>query len=126
MNDNEKLMRRFLTLWATREWDAMADMFHVDGVYDNVPDKQPMQGREVVRAWLKMIFEHLTRIDVEVLNIACNGEWILTERLDVHVFGDKHLPLPVMNATRVVDGEFVVFRDYYCRKTVAELGMGEA
>ncbi|TGD71365.1 nuclear transport factor 2 family protein [Mangrovimicrobium sediminis] len=124
MNDNEALMRRFLGYWATREWDAMADMFAVDGVYDNVPEKKPMVGREAVREWLKMVFAHLTRIDVEVLNIACNGEWLLAERIDTHVMGDKHMPLPVMNATRIVDGEFVMFRDYYCRKTVAELGMG--
>ncbi len=124
MQANERLMRRFLAGWATREWDMMADLFHVDGVYDNVPDAKPMRGREAVRGWLEMVFAHLTRIDVEVLHMVCEGEWILTERLDVHVIGERHMPLPVMNASRIVNGEIVLFRDYYCRKTVAELGMG--
>jgi len=123
MTDNESIIRRFLGYWATREWDAMADMFHVDGIYDNVPMQSPLQGREAVREWLKMVFSHLVRIDVEVLNLACNGEWVLDERIDVHVFKDKECPLPVMNAARIVDGEIVMFRDYYDRQTVAELGM---
>lgn len=124
MTDNEATVRNFLALWATREWDAMADMFHPDGIYDNVPMQSPLEGREAVREWLKMVFSHLVRIDVEVINIACNGEWVLNERLDVHVFEDKTCPLPVMNAARIVDGKFVMFRDYFDRQTVAELGMG--
>jgi len=71
-----------------------------------------------------MCFEHLTRIDVEILNIASNGDWVLSERLDDHVFGDKHMVLPVMNASRVVDGRIVMFRDYYDRQTVSEAGVG--
>ncbi|HET8710609.1 MAG TPA: nuclear transport factor 2 family protein, partial [Spongiibacteraceae bacterium] len=72
MNDNEKIIRRFLELWSTREWDAMADMFHEDGVYFNVPTNTPMHGREAVRDWLKKLFAHLTRIDVEIKHIATN------------------------------------------------------
>jgi limonene-1,2-epoxide hydrolase len=124
MNDNETVIRRFLQLWATREWDAMADMFHENAIYDNVPAKSPMKGREAIREWLKKVFAHLTRIDVEVLHIATRGEWTLTERIDTHVMHDRHMPLPVMNSASIVDGEIVVFRDYYDQKTVMELGMG--
>jgi len=121
---NEEIIRGFLALWATRDADAMTAVFANDGVYDNVPNKQPMEGREAIRHWLDMCFEHLTRIDVEILHMASNGEWTLSERIDTHVIGDKHMPLPVMNACRIVDGEIVMFRDYYDRQTVAELGMG--
>ena len=123
-NHNEEIMRRFLALWATREAGAMAACFAEDGVYDNVPMKMPYNGRQAILAWLNWCFEHLTRIDVEVLNIACNGEWVLSERVDTHVIGDKHMPLPVMNACRIVDGKIVMFRDYFDRVTVKELGMG--
>jgi limonene-1,2-epoxide hydrolase len=120
---NEETMRRFLAFWATRDSGAMADLFADDGVYDNVPEKKPMVGRDDIRDWLEMCFQHLTRIDVEILNIASNGEWVLCERIDVHVAGDRHMALPVMNATRIVDGKFKVFRDYYDRQTVKELGI---
>ncbi len=123
-NSNEEIIRRFLSLWATRGADDMAALFAEDGVYDNVPNKQPMEGRAAIRQWLGFCFEHLTRIDVEILHMASNGEWTLSERLDTHVIGDRHMPLPVMNACRIVDGKIVMFRDYYDRQTVTELGMG--
>jgi limonene-1,2-epoxide hydrolase len=121
---NEQTLRRFLALWSTRDANAMADCFAEDGVYDNVPNKNPMIGREAIRAWLEMCFQHLTRIDVEILNIAGNGERVLCERIDDHVSGDRHMPLPVMNASRIVHGKIRIFRDYYDRQTVTELGMG--
>lgn len=126
---NEAILRQFLAKWAVRDAEGMAAMFAEDGVYDNVPDEKPMVGRAAILAWLNAVFEHITRIDVEILNISSNGEWVLDERIDDHIVGDhingeKHMPLPVMNATRIVNGEIVLFRDYYCRKTVAALGMG--
>ncbi|MCB2077454.1 MAG: SgcJ/EcaC family oxidoreductase [Novosphingobium sp.] len=120
---NEQVVREFLAKWETRDAQGMADMFADDGVYDNVPEKAPMVGRPAILAWLNTCFEHLTRIDVEILTIASNGEWVLDERIDDHIIGDKHMPLPVMNVTRIVDGKIVLFRDYYDRVTVKELGM---
>lgn len=49
---------------------------------------------------------------------------LLSARLDDHVIGELHMPLPVINAARVVDGRFAVFRDYYDLKMVKEQGMG--
>lgn len=121
---NEQLIRRFLAMWSTRDAEGMAACFAEDGIYDNVPEKKPIVGREAIRQWLDMCFEHLTRIDVEILNIARNGEWVLNERIDDHIAGETHMPLPVMNASRVVGGRIVLFRDYYDRVTVKELGMG--
>lgn len=121
---NEEILRHFLSLWQTRQAEAMAEMFAPAGTYDNVPFRKPMNGREAILEWLHRCFEHLTRIDVEILHMASHGEWVLCERIDDHVVGDKHMPLPVMNATRIVDGKFVLFRDYYDRVTVKELGMG--
>lgn len=120
---NEDLVRRFLAMWATRDAQGMAACFAKDGVYDNVPEKKPMVGQDAIKQWLDMCFEHLTRIDVEILNIVSDGEWVLNERIDDHIVGDKHMPLPVMNATRIVNGEIVMFRDYYDRETVKELGI---
>ncbi len=121
---NEDILRAMLALWACRDAAGMADFFAEDGVYDNVPDKEPMVGRKAIRAWLDGCFSHLTRIDVTILNIASNGEWVLCERMDDHIVGERHMPLPVMNATRIVDGRITMFRDYYCRQTVSELGLG--
>lgn len=121
---NEQIVRDFLKLWASRDVEEMLACFAQDGIYDNVPENRPMEGHEAIGAWLAICFQHLTRIDVEVSHVAVNGEWVLCERLDDHIVDEKHMVLPVMGAIRVVDGKIVMFRDYYCRKTVAELGMG--
>jgi limonene-1,2-epoxide hydrolase len=119
----EQVLRRFLGLWSTRDIDGMVACFAADGIYDNVPERRPMAGREAIRAWLQMVLGHLTRIDVELVRVAVNGEWVLSERIDDHILGDRHMRLPVMGAARVVDGSIVMFRDYYDRKTVDALGM---
>lgn len=121
---NEDVLRGFLALWSTRDAAGMVECFVEDGVYDNVPNKSPLVGRQAIADWLKMCFAHLSRIDVAILNIANEGEWILCERLDDHVVGDRHMPLPVMNATRIVGGKIAMFRDYYDRQTATELGLG--
>ncbi len=121
---NEALMRRFLALWPLRDAAGMTECFAENGVYDNVPNNKPLEGRGAIRGWLDACFQHLTRIDVKLLSIAANGEWLLSERLDDHVVGERHMKLPVMNASRIVEGKIVLFRDYYCRQTVKELGMG--
>lgn len=123
ISQEEVVVRRFLALWAESDADAMADLIAEDGVYDNVPQNKPMHGREAVRKWLQMCFEHLTRIDVEVLNIATNGEWVLSERIDTHVSNDRLMPLPVMGACRIVDGKIQLWRDYFDVQTVVALGM---
>lgn len=124
MNEtNEQLIRRFLGYWATRDAEAMTACFAEDGVYDNVPEDNPMKGHAAIRQWLDACFGHLTRIDVDILNIAGKGDTILLERLDDHVIGDHSYKLPVMNCTRILDGKIVMYRDYYDRQTVKELGM---
>lgn len=120
---NEQVLRQFLALWASRDASGMADCFAEDGVYDNVPEQSPMLGRAAILAWLEACFQHLTRIDVEILRTACNGDWVLCERIDDHVVGEKHMRLPVANSTRFRGGKIALFRDYYCRETVKELGI---
>lgn len=121
---NEDLLRHFLALWAVRDVDGMVACFAEDGVYDNVPTRRPMVGRAAIRAWLEMCFGHLTRIDVGILTVATRGEWVLCERLDEHIIGERHMPVPVMGVARIVDGRISLFRDYYDTQTVKDLGMG--
>lgn len=121
---NEEILDSFLALWKTRDAQGMADHFAEDGVYDNQPENKPMVGRAAIKQWLDTVFSHIDRIDVDMKVTASNGEWILSERLDDHIAGDKHMPVPVMNATRIVDGKIALFRDYYDMDTVRSLGMG--
>ena len=118
----ETVVRRVCELWASRDAGGMVEVFAKDGVYDNVPARKPFHGREALRAWLEQVFDKMW-VEIELLHIMSDGEWVLSERLDTHVVGDRRLPLPVMNTSRVVDGEISLWRDYYDQKTVVDLGM---
>lgn len=124
MSDSpEAVVNKLLELWATRDADAMANLFAEDGVYLNVPTNAPMEGRQAIREWLGFVFEHLERIDVVVMHMMSKGEWVLTERRDDHVFKEHTMPLPVMNAAQVVDGKITMWRDYYDHQTVVSHGV---
>ena len=62
---NEQVLRHMLALWATRDARGMADCFAEDGVYDNVPECKPLEGRAAIFAWREACFQHLDRIEVE-------------------------------------------------------------
>ena len=99
MSDNaESLVRKLYELWATRDAQAMANLFSEDCSYLNVPTNAPMVGRQAVLDWLGKVFHHLERIDVEVLHMISKDGWVLSERRDDHIFHDRTMPLPVMNA----------------------------
>ena len=117
----EAVVRQMCELWATRDADAMVDLFAEDGVYHNVPNP-PMEGRQAVGAYLRKVFERLGA-EIEVLHLACDGEWVLSERVDTHVEEDRRMALPVMNVSHVVDGKLVLWRDYYDRRMAKELGL---
>jgi limonene-1,2-epoxide hydrolase len=123
VNRTEAVYRRVCELYGTGDADAMAELFAEDGTYDNVPMNKPLEGREAIRDWLKMVFDHCV-VEIEIPHLAINGEWVLSERIDTHVFKDRHVPLPVMNTSRIVDGQITLFRDYYCAKMVSDLGLG--
>ena len=57
---------------------------------------------------------HPQSVDWEVLNIAENGNTVLTERVDNFVLEDgKKLSLPVMGTMIIEDGKIKVWRDYF-------------
>ncbi len=123
---SERFMREFYTLWKDADITGITARLADDCVYDNVPVNQPMRGPQAVREWLEAGFAALDSIVVERRTIAVNGEWVLTERLDDHISGSKHMLLPVMNATRIVNGRIAEYRDYFDRVTVQAIGLAES
>ena len=59
-------------------------------------------------------------VDWEVLNIAENGNVVLTERVDNFVMADgKAVSLPVMGTMELADGKICAWRDYFDLPTFA-------
>ena len=122
---HEQFMRDFYALWREADIDAIVGFFADDCVYDNVPANNPMHGAQALREWLEAGFAHLDSTSVEIRTIACNGEWVLVERLDDHIKGDRHMLLPVMCAARIVNGKIATYREYFDMVTVENLGLAE-
>jgi limonene-1,2-epoxide hydrolase len=123
---NEQFMRDFYALWRSADIDGIVGCLAPDCVYEDVPVNRPMRGQQAVREWLEAGFAHLDSIVMEIRTIASNGEWVLIERLDDHIKGSKHSLLPVMNATRIVDGKIAECRDYFDMVTVEKIGLAES
>lgn len=118
----EGVVRRICELYAAGDAEAMAALFAADGVYDNVPRRQPFEGSAAVLAYLRKVCERVT-VEPTILHMASAGEWVLSERVDAHVLDGRRVELAVMNASHVVDGEVHLWRDYYDQQTVVDLGL---
>ncbi len=56
--------------------------------------------------------------EFRILRGAATGPFVLIERLDRHLFGDKWVELPVTGVFEVHDGLITYWRDYYDSPTI--------
>jgi limonene-1,2-epoxide hydrolase len=109
----EAIVRAFCAAWNAKDIETILAMLTEDCIYANIP-LPAMHGRDAVR---KFVTPNLTKsdgIDFIFLNIAtaADGKTVLTERVDVFVFGDKKVECPVMG-TFVLRGDLIAeWRDY--------------
>jgi len=114
-NDNETpidIVRRFCAVWSNVNPDEIAEFFTDDAVYHNIP-LAPVTGPEQIKATIEGFSGGVDSIEFRVDAIAANGSTVLTERVDVFVFPNGHIELPVMGAFEVRDGKIAAWRDYF-------------
>jgi len=108
---NIKLVEDFIQAWNERNWDAIEDAFSEDVVYHNIP-MEPMVGKAAASAGIRAM--QPAQVDWQVLNIAENGNVVLTERVDDFVMADgRKLSVPVMGAMEIENGKITAWRDYF-------------
>jgi len=95
MGSNSDVVITLMDAYTQKDFDAIEALFTDDAVYHNIP-MTPLNGKaeamQVIRAMQAQI------VDWEVLNIAENGNVVLTERVDKFVMADgKAVSLPVMD-----------------------------
>ena len=113
MSDVIDLIRRFCDAWGNgASVDEIVDYFTDDAIYHNIP-VDPAVGREAIKTTFAMFTTGVERIEFRLLNIAADGDTVLTERTDVFVLPNVTIELPVMGTFEVRDGKIAKWRDYF-------------
>ena len=113
MSDASDLIRRFCDAWGKgADVDEIVGYFTDDAIYHNIP-VDPAVGREAIKATFAMFTTGVERIEFRILNIAAEGDTVLTERLDVFVLPNVTIELPVMGTFEVRGGKIAAWRDYF-------------
>jgi limonene-1,2-epoxide hydrolase len=106
------IVRRFCAAWADGDLDALMAFVADDAVYHNIPI-DPVTGKDAIRATLAGFTQGVDKIEFRVLNLASDGDVVLTERVDVFHLPGTTIQLPVMGTFEVRDGKITAWRDYF-------------
>lgn len=108
---NTDIVMAFIDAWNRMDWDAVVDALADDVVYHNIP-MAPAAGKEAASAIIRGMAPQ--SVNWIVLNIAENGNAVLTERVDDFVMADgKEVSLPVMGTMELEGGKIKAWRDYF-------------
>ena len=110
---HEAVVREFLATWSKRDGDLLAEFFTEDAVWHE-SWRDPVVGREAIRAELTFQISWATDFDLEVRTIATVGNAVLNERVDRFVMNNQQITVPVAGVFELNDdGKFTAWRDYY-------------
>ena len=108
--DAERVVRSFIDAWNALDWERIYASMSADIVYHNMP-LRPVAGIEAVRAGFAAW--PVDSCEWELLNIAINGDIVLTERVDRFTRGEDRIVVPVMGVFEVRGGLITHWRDYF-------------
>lgn len=112
MGSNSQIVKDFIQAWNDKDLDRAADMLAEDVFYHNIP-MEPINGREASLAFFKGMGD-TEAINWELLNIAENGNVVMTERIDGFTFaGGKKVAVPLMGIFEIEGGKIKVWKDYF-------------
>ncbi|MFZ5601784.1 MAG: limonene-1,2-epoxide hydrolase family protein [Pseudomonadota bacterium] len=110
--DARTVVEEFLQASSELDMDAALALIADDCVYQNVPFHTARGKRNVAKA-LQGMGKAMTEFKVDMINIASNGDVVMTERVDT--LGGKFFraELPVMGVFVVKNGKITEWRDYF-------------
>ncbi len=106
-----RIVEEFIDAWNRMDLDAIVNAFTEDIVYHNIPMKE-LRGRDAISEYLHQAWR-FDEVDWQTLNIAADGDVVLTERIDDFVINGKKVSLPVMGVFEVRGDKICAWRDYF-------------
>lgn len=102
----------FLQACCELDMDAALELIDDNCVYQNVPFHTARGKKNIVKA-LQGMGKAMDHFGVEMVNIAANGDVVLTERVDTLGGRFFNVELPVMGVFVVKNGKITEWRDYF-------------
>ena len=124
MSTPVEVVTEFCELVGKKDMGSIRALFADNIVYHN-NGAEPAKGIDAAAAALQWQFDNLGDVEFQILHIAAEGDYVLTERIDVVRPGGVYAPVPVMGTFLVTDGKIVQWRDYFDTALTAKLMSGE-
>jgi len=113
---NDKLIADFVSDYATRDADKLADYVHDDVIYQITPGMPEIIGAEAFRAHNARMFDGLDKVDWINLRQHTIGQVVINERIDeFYPYPGSKVPRMRFQVTGyflVEDGRIRVWRDF--------------
>lgn len=110
--DPETVVNHFFAACSELDFDKAMNYVDDQCVYKNVPF-HTAKGKERIKRDLKTMSKAMNLFEVEMVNIAVNGNVVMTERVDT--LGGKlfKAAIPLMGVLVVENGKITEWRDYF-------------
>lgn len=125
MSDPADTVREFCGLMIKRDAEALRPLLAADAVYQNVGTPAAIGAAAIVENLAGQFAMFPDSYEYRVLNLAADGDAVLTERLDLIRTPSGIQGVPVMGTFVVRDGRIIRWTDYWDVTLPAKMMTGE-
>jgi limonene-1,2-epoxide hydrolase len=113
----EEVVRAELGAWSSLDVDQIMAYFADDATWVPAISFPTFSGLTEIRKAVDGFIKDTTKADLDVVNLAVDGNVVLTERVDRLIFKGKQVDAPGMGAFEVSGDKIVAWRDYFAVET---------
>ncbi|MGW3938247.1 limonene-1,2-epoxide hydrolase family protein [Streptomyces phaeochromogenes] len=125
MSDPSRIVREFCDLMAKRDPELLRPFLAEDAVYQNIGMPASTGAAAVLENLAGQFAAFPDSYEYKTINLAVDGDVVLTERLDMIRTPDGVRGVPVMGAFVVRDGVITRWTDYWDTGLPAKMMTGE-
>jgi len=111
-DNNEKIIRAFVSSWSELDVDKLVSYFSEDGTYYNMPT-QPIKGHENLKNFIAGFIRNWSSTNWEIINLIAKDDVVMVERIDITIVNGKEITLPCLGVFEMQDGKIIEWRDYF-------------
>ncbi|TFV88891.1 limonene-1,2-epoxide hydrolase family protein [Blastococcus sp. CT_GayMR16] len=125
MSDSANVVRQFCDLMVTRDASALRAFLADDAIYQNAGMPASVGAAAIVENLAGQFGAFPDSYEYKTINLAADGDVVLTERLDMIATPTGVQGVPVMGTFVVRDGKIVRWTDYWDTSLPGKMMTGE-